>query len=119
RAGSGPLSGSSAARHDPSASVRRLRTLYSPTAGFPPEVGPRSLVGGIAGGKWRSLIFSGQMSDHTGTPVWIFTGVKGYFPGGVFTERDVAESWISKNRLTGTLTLYPVNVGAYEWAIEK
>ena len=31
----------------------------------------------------------------------------------------MAESWIQKNRLTGTLTLYPVDVGAYEWAIDN
>jgi hypothetical protein len=59
------------------------------------------------------------MSGQLATPVWIFSGAKRHFPGGVFTRRDVAESWIGKNRLTGTLTLYPVDVGAYEWAIDK
>ena len=39
--------------------------------------------------------------------------------GGVFARRDLAEFWITKNRLTGTLTLYPVDIGAYEWAIGK
>src|ERR1700704_4357436 len=59
------------------------------------------------------------MSDQTATSVWIFSRAKKHFRGGVFTRRDVAESWIKKICLTGTLTLYPVDVGAYEWAIEK
>jgi len=37
----------------------------------------------------------------------------------VFTTREIADGWIAKNRLTGTLTRYPVDVGAYEWAIDK
>ena len=44
---------------------------------------------------------------------------KRHFPGGVFTRRDLAEAWIDKNRLTGALTLYPVDTGAYEWAIQR
>src|SRR5258708_663506 len=51
------------------------------------------------------------MSDQTTTFVWIFSGANRHFPGGVFTNRDVAEAWIGGNRLTGTLTLYPVDVG--------
>ena len=58
------------------------------------------------------------MSDHA-DGVWIFCGAQKHFPGGVFTQRGLAESWISKHRLSGTLTLYPLDVGAYEWAIEK
>ena len=59
------------------------------------------------------------MDRPTILSVWIFSGVKRHFPGGVFTRRDLAEAWIEKNRLTGTLTLYPVDTGAYEWAIER
>jgi hypothetical protein len=33
--------------------------------------------------------------------------------------RDLAEDWIAQNRLSGVLTLYPVDVGVYEWAIER
>lgn len=50
--------------------------------------------------------------------VWVFSGANRRFPGGVFTDRKLAERWIRKHRLNGTLTLYPVDVGAYEWAIE-
>jgi hypothetical protein len=59
------------------------------------------------------------MSDQAAAAVWIFSGVNRHFLGGVFTRRDAAERWISKNCLSGTLTLYPLDVGAYEWAIEK
>jgi hypothetical protein len=51
--------------------------------------------------------------------IWVFDGAKSQFPGGVFTSRELAEEWIAKHALTGTLTLYPINVGVYEWAIEK
>jgi hypothetical protein len=59
------------------------------------------------------------MTDQATATIWVFSGAKKHFPGGIFTSRPNAESWITKNRLTGTLTLYPVDVGAYEWAIDK
>ena len=37
----------------------------------------------------------------------------------MFTTRDLAEVWISKHRLTGLLTDYPLDVGLYDWAIER
>ena len=40
----------------------------------------------------------------------------GRFPGGVFTSKEKAEPWISKNCLTGVLTKYPVDVGSFDWA---
>ncbi len=50
--------------------------------------------------------------------VWVFNG-SGSFPGGVFTTRDLAEAWIRKYGLKGTLTAYPLDVGVYDWVIEK
>lgn len=50
--------------------------------------------------------------------VWVFNG-GGAFPGGVFTTRDLAEAWIGRNHLSGTLTAYPLNTGVYDWATEK
>ena len=50
--------------------------------------------------------------------VWVFNG-GGNFPSAVFTSRDLAEAWISKHRLTGVLTNYPLDVGVYEWAIAR
>ena len=50
--------------------------------------------------------------------VWVFTTAAGHFPGGVFSTRGAAEAWISRNRLTGTLTAYPVDEGCLDWAIK-
>ncbi|HVG41437.1 MAG TPA: hypothetical protein VM888_07475 [Chitinophagaceae bacterium] len=49
--------------------------------------------------------------------IWIFNGVGGRFPSGVFSEKETAEIWIKKNMLTGVLTLYPVDQGNYDWAV--
>ena len=59
------------------------------------------------------------------TDVWIFTGRRSptstitAFPGGVFSSRDKAENWIKLHSLSGTLTLYRADVGAYDWAVEN
>ena len=49
--------------------------------------------------------------------VWVFTGPRAQFPSGVFTQRDTAERWILQHRLSGTLTSYPLDVGAFDWAV--
>ena len=59
------------------------------------------------------------MTDQTENFVWVFSGAEKHFPGGVFTGREYADAWIAKHRLTGTLTRYPLDVGAYDWAIDK
>ena len=41
------------------------------------------------------------------------------FPAGVFSRREIAEEWIRANRLSGTLTAYPLDQGIYDWAHEK
>lgn len=51
--------------------------------------------------------------------IWVFNGANGSFPGGVFETRNAAEAWISKHGLEGTLTLYPVDVGVYDWAVAE
>jgi hypothetical protein len=35
--------------------------------------------------------------------VWVFNGAQNHFPSAVFTERHLAEEWIQKNQLEGTL----------------
>jgi hypothetical protein len=37
----------------------------------------------------------------------------------VFASRQVAEDWIKKHGPTGVLTLYPIDTGVYEWAVER
>ena len=51
--------------------------------------------------------------------VWVFNGARNHFPSAVFTERRLAEAWIQKHQLEGTLTAYPLNISIYDWAIEK
>ncbi|MCL2310621.1 MAG: hypothetical protein FWC42_10230 [Proteobacteria bacterium] len=51
--------------------------------------------------------------------VWVFNGEKAQFPSGVFTQRELAERWIQRHGLSGTLTAYPMDVGIYDWAISK
>ena len=47
------------------------------------------------------------MMDNVPT-VWVFNGARSNFPGAVFTSLERAETWIKGNRLTGTLTRYPL-----------
>jgi hypothetical protein len=56
--------------------------------------------------------------------VWVFTAARSSpsdttptFPGGVFSSLDTAEEWIKRHALSGTVTLYRVDVGAYDWAV--
>ncbi len=51
--------------------------------------------------------------------IWVFNGEKSTFPSGVFIDLREAEDWISKHQLTGILTLYPVGIGLYDWAIKE
>ncbi|MFK7979510.1 MAG: hypothetical protein AB8G86_05985 [Saprospiraceae bacterium] len=51
--------------------------------------------------------------------VWVFHGAGSRFTSGVFTDKTIAEEWITKNMLTGILTKYPINIGTYDWAISE
>ena len=51
--------------------------------------------------------------------VWVFNGAKSHTPSAVFRHRSDAEEWISTHKLTGMLTLYPVDRPVYDWAIQK
>lgn len=60
------------------------------------------------------------MSKESNTKqVWVFNGSQNPFPSAVFTERHLAEEWITNNHLSGTLTSYPLNISIYDWAIEE
>jgi hypothetical protein len=50
--------------------------------------------------------------------VWVFNGgeVPG-FPSGVFVGFEAARAWVWRNRLSGTLTRYPVGRGTYDWSV--
>jgi hypothetical protein len=53
--------------------------------------------------------------------VWVFNGEGPSiaFPAGVFSRRELAESWIRANGLSGVLTAYPLDKGVYDWAKER
>ena len=55
-----------------------------------------------------------EEQPHT---VWVFTGESAQFPAGVFSARSLAEEWISRRRLTGILTEYPLDTGVFDWAL--
>lgn len=38
-------------------------------------------------------------------------------PSGVFTALELAEEWICKHGLSGTLSAMPVDEGVFEWAV--
>lgn len=60
------------------------------------------------------------MADMSDIPtVWVFNGARSQFPGAVFSQLELAEAWIRRHRLTGTLTRYPVDLSAYDWAMER
>jgi hypothetical protein len=59
------------------------------------------------------------MADMSNPPtVWVFNGARSNFPSAIFTTRELAEEWIARHRVTGTLTRYPLDQGVYEWAVE-
>jgi hypothetical protein len=50
--------------------------------------------------------------------VWVFSG-EGGLPGGVISSRELAEQWIRARRVTGTLTVYPLDEGCIDWALRE
>jgi len=50
--------------------------------------------------------------------VWIFIGLNARYPAGVFRKFSDAEHWVIRNGLSGILSLYPLDQGVLEWAIE-
>ena len=51
--------------------------------------------------------------------VWVFSGEGSQFPSAVFSNRAAAEAWIGLHALTGVLTAYPLDEGAYDWAVRQ
>ena len=51
--------------------------------------------------------------------VWLFHGVGAQFASGAFSSRERAEAWIAVHGLSGLLTRYPLDEGAYQWALTQ
>lgn len=50
--------------------------------------------------------------------VWVFNGANARLASGAFSSREKAEAWIALHGLTGLLTEYPLDSGAYDWAVQ-
>lgn len=59
------------------------------------------------------------MSTQRHDYVWVFNGEGARFPSGVFSSKEKAAQWIQDRKMSGVLTAYPIDEGAYEWAIRK
>jgi hypothetical protein len=72
-----------------------------------------------ANGEFRQATREFESDERQQDAVWVFNGTNSSTPSAVFRHRTDAEHWIAANKLTGMLTLYPVDVPVYDWAIEK
>ena len=70
-------------------------------------------------GRLAPLIGGHQATSCEMMKVWVFNGDKARFPSGVFSSIEKAESWIAVEKLSGTLTMYRVDVSAYQWSVEN
>jgi len=62
--------------------------------------------------KVADVTIDGRPSERPMTSwVWVFMTAKGKGPSGIFTELGPAHRWARENRLTGTLTRYPLDKG--------
>lgn len=51
--------------------------------------------------------------------VWVFMASKAQFCGGVFESEEQARSAIVKHRLSGVLTVYPLGMLSFDWAVQN
>jgi hypothetical protein len=51
--------------------------------------------------------------------VWVFHGEGAPHASGVFISKERALAWVEHHSLTGLLTQYPLDVGAYDDAIAR
>jgi hypothetical protein len=49
--------------------------------------------------------------------VFVFNAVDSAFPLGIFSTSQKAISFITTNKLSGTLTKYPIDMDIYHWTI--
>lgn len=51
--------------------------------------------------------------------LFVFMGERGFVPAGIFSSFETGKLWIEKEKLTGSLNKLPIDIGLYDWAIEK
>ncbi|HEX5750692.1 MAG TPA: hypothetical protein VFZ09_30980 [Archangium sp.] len=58
--------------------------------------------------------FSPLRHGHARGAVWLFTGEGSAQPTAVFSRKQLADAWLAKNRFSGTLVPYPLDMSRYE-----
>src|SRR4030088_980918 len=58
-----------------------------------------------------------NLSIMAAKTVWLFQGNKVSQPSAAFSQLRPALAWIGRHSLSGMLTAYPLNEGAYDWAV--
>ena len=51
--------------------------------------------------------------------VWVFNQAQNGFAGEVFTQLEMAEIWISQQKLSGIITKYHLDTGVLEWDLDN
>jgi hypothetical protein len=51
--------------------------------------------------------------------VFIFNATNYHFPAAVFTSKEKAVEWVEAHGLSGTITEMPVDISAYDHAIQN
>jgi len=59
------------------------------------------------------------VSEPDEAGVWVFVGEGGRLASAVFTTVEKADAWVAEHKLSGLLTWYPLDTGAYHWVIAK
>ncbi len=59
------------------------------------------------------------MTTQPSQTVWVFTAPNAQFPGAIFSSMSRARGWIAQHKLSGLLTEYPLDMGAYDWAVGR
>lgn len=49
--------------------------------------------------------------------VWVFNGERVSFACAVFSSLELAEHWITAQKVSGILTEYPLDTSVYDWAL--
>ncbi len=51
--------------------------------------------------------------------VYVFNGNNSSFASAIFTTKELAVDWITFNKLSGILSVYPLNISLHDWAIQQ
>lgn len=60
-----------------------------------------------------------KITDKMKDKIWVFNGENSKLPSAIFSSKQNAISWIEKNKVSGLLTGYPIDISVYDWAISE